>query len=298
MDQTPRRQVLCLKKHIYRHLLIKTLMTWHISLSEADFFKIFFQTGNPAPTSYIPEMLLGYLSEMSLCQRVINTLFSITNDFIHRFIHLPTQDKLLKKYFGEDFPSVQEIMKNTSLVLINHHNVMAYPRPLMPNMIEIGGYHVPKPKKLPEDLQKYMDESRQGVVLFSMGSNVKSSAFPEETKRAILNAFGKLKENVLWKFEDESLKDLPKNVKISKWLPQSDILAHPNLKLFITHGGQLSTTEAIVRAVPVLGIPMMADQHTNMGQAEKLGFGKILRFQDISEESLFQSVNEILSNPR
>ena len=102
----------------------------------------------------------------------------------------------------------------------------------------------------------------------------------------------------MWKFEDDTLTDLPKNVKILKWLPQSDILAHPNLKLFITHGGQLSTTEAIVRGKPVIGIPITVDQHPNMLQAEKLGFGKILNFNDISVDSLYDTITEVLTNPR
>ena len=35
------------------------------------------------------------------------------------------------------------------------------------------------------------------------------------------------------------ISQVPSNVHILPWLPQFDILSHPNLKLFITHGGLL-----------------------------------------------------------
>lgn len=63
-----------------------------------------------------------------------------------------------------------------------------------------------------------------------MGSHLKSAQLPEEKKRAILRAFAKLKQNVLWKFEDDTLEDVPENVKISKWVPQSDVLGN----IFVT----------------------------------------------------------------
>lgn len=91
-------------------------------------------------------------------------------------------------------------------------------------MIEIGGFHVFPPKQLPEDLQKYLDDAQEGVVYFSMGSNVRSKHFPEEKKKSILSAFSKINLKVLWKYEDDDLSDIPTNVQLRKWLPQQDIL--------------------------------------------------------------------------
>ena len=83
---------------------------------------------------------------------------------------------------------------------------------------------------------------------------------PKEKLQFFLDIFSKLKQRVLWKFEDESIKNLPKNILIKKWLPQTDILAHRNVKLFITHGGLFGTMEGIWNGVPMLGLPIYCDQ--------------------------------------
>lgn len=65
----------------------------------------------------------------------------------------------------------------------------------------------------------------------------------------------------LWKFEANSTPtQLPPNVRILPWLPQSDILAHPKTKAIIAHGGSLSTQEAVFRGVQLLIIPFVYDQ--------------------------------------
>jgi glucuronosyltransferase len=75
-----------------------------------------------------------------------------------------------------------------------------------------------------QELQKFLDESPDGVIYFSMGSNLRSSNMKNATKEAFLEAFSKLKQRVLWKWEADSLPGQPSNVKFGKWLPQSDIL--------------------------------------------------------------------------
>ena len=52
--------------------------------------------------------------------------------------------------------------------------------------------------------------------------------------------------------ETDDLENQPSNVKISKWLPQADLLSHPNIKLFIMQGGQQSLEEAIDRTIPLV----------------------------------------------
>lgn len=54
--------------------------------------------------------------------------------------------------------------------------------------------------------------------------------------------------------------------------------------------------EAIFNGVPIMGIPIYADQYNNLLDAENIGFGKILQYHDINEETLRKSLNEVISN--
>lgn len=83
---------------------------------------------------------------------------------------------------------------------------------------------------------------------------------PPEMLSLFLRVFGSLQQRVVWKFEDESIGQLPGNVMVRKWLPQADILAHRHVKVFITHGGLFGTQEGVHYAVPMLGIPFYCDQ--------------------------------------
>jgi len=53
------------------------------------------------------------------------------------------------------------------------------------------------------------------------------------------------------------------NVLKMRWLPQASLLAHPKTRLFISHCGLNAVFEAAHYGVPVLAIPLSADQHNH-----------------------------------
>ncbi|CAG9834242.1 unnamed protein product [Diabrotica balteata] len=253
--------------------------------------------GNPSLPSYAAELILGFSGQMDFKQRLINTLFSIAQYVNLNVFLYPRHSELMHKYISKDI-DFYKVIYNTSLVLLNSHISLAKSGALVPCMRDIGGFHVQPPKKLPEDLQKYLDDAKDGVIYFSMGSNVKSSTLPLETRQALMKAFSKRKEKVLWKFEDDNMPGKPANVKIQKWLPQSDLLAHPNIKLFITHGGFLSTIETVYHRVPTVAIPVLGDQLKNARQSESDGYTKVIEMQELTEELLSSTIEEVISNKK
>ncbi|KAA0188661.1 hypothetical protein HAZT_HAZT010998 [Hyalella azteca] len=90
----------------------------------------------------------------------------------------------------------------------------------------------------------------------------------------------------------------PSNVKLAKWLPQQDILGHPGVRLFISHGGLFSTFETTYHAVPMLGIPLFADQATNMHKSTADGIAETIQWDDLSEELLKRTIVKMLSDDK
>ncbi|KAF4519361.1 UDP-glycosyltransferase-05 [Ephemera danica] len=257
-----------------------------------------YEVGNPLEPTYVPNPMLSYSDRMTLNERLVNTLFAAAWDFGNFVFYLPRQEELRKKVFGAQTRSVWDLRYSASLVLLNSHFSLNHPRPLPPAMIEVGGLHVARSfKKLPEDLQSFLDGATEGAIYFSMGSNLRSDAMPAHRRDAFLQAFAELPQRVIMKWESDSLPGQPKNVKLGKWLPQQDILAHPNVKMFITHGGLLSAQEAIYHGVPLVGIPVFGDQMLNMRKAVFGGYGVLVSLTNATKQSLQWAIEEALHNP-
>ncbi|XP_016950388.1 UDP-glycosyltransferase UGT5 [Drosophila biarmipes] len=258
--------------------------------------------GNVSPLSYIPLVTAGLTDRMTFGERVTNFIDTTIAWLNYRLVHMPEQEKLYKKYFpvASKRVALTDLNRNFSLVLLNQHFSLSFPRPYVPNMIQVGGLHIShKPAPLPKDLEEFIQSSgEQGVIYFSLGSNVKSKDLPAERRELILKTFASLPQRVLWKFEDDKLPGKPSNVFISKWFPQPDILAHPKVRLFITHGGLLSTIESIHHGKPVLGLPFFYDQFLNVKRATQAGFGLGLDHKAMTQQEFKRTIERLVKEPK
>ncbi|CAB3233302.1 unnamed protein product [Arctia plantaginis] len=239
-------------------------MLWAFSMgAHWEVVRLIADTASPA---YDIDYYAIDISPLTFTQRIKELLSRAEWNFYKSFYTMPVEREIYEQTFGpllakrgRKLPDYEDVIYNASLIFGNEHNAVLS-RPSTPqNFKYIGGIHIDDPvKPLPKHLQSLMDNAPNGVIYFSMGSFWKSKDLPVNMIRELLVMFGELKETVLWKFE-VNLKDLPKNVYIVQWAPQQSILAHPNCKLFISHGGLLSSIETIHFGVPIIGVPLLFD---------------------------------------
>ncbi|XP_034482868.1 UDP-glucuronosyltransferase 2B1-like [Drosophila innubila] len=255
--------------------------------------------GNISPLSYNPHITSPRSNTMTFYERLENRWDIWMEKLAFHLIHTPVMREQYAKYFPNAKKTLSELMDSFELILLGQHFTLSYARPYMPNMIEVGGIHISnKPKPIPEDIKQFIESAPEGVIYFSLGSNVKSKNLPKETREILLKVFGGLKQRVLWKFEDDQLPNKPRNVFISKWFPQSDILAHPKVRLFISHGGLLSTIESVYYGKPILGLPVFYDQFMNVKRATDMGYCLGLDLLNLKQSELEQTINTLLTTPR
>jgi len=108
--------------------------------------------GSPNPYSYVPDESIGYTDKMNLWERTHNTIVCLLKHVGRQMIHVPKLNAAMQKHFNytDNLPPVWELEYKTSLVLVNSHHSLSYPKPLMPNYVQVGGMHVKSPKELPE----------------------------------------------------------------------------------------------------------------------------------------------------
>lgn len=148
-----------------------------------------------------------------------------------------------------------------------------------------------------QNLTQIISSAKDGVIYFSMGTVIRMETFSKNKLKALLESFSKLSQTVIWQIQTEEFSEtVPKNVVLVDWVPQLDVLCHPNVRLFITHGGLMSIQEARYCGVPILGIPIFADQNLNVAIFESQGAGVKLDYTSISTESVLKLINNILNN--
>ncbi|KAJ1531785.1 hypothetical protein ONE63_000441 [Megalurothrips usitatus] len=249
--------------------------------------------------SYLINVFTGYTSSMTLWERTVNAFTALYVKWLHKHIIQDPSEAVVREFFGEGLPPIPEMVKNTSLLLLNRHVSIHSARPVTPNIVHVGGLHIrPSPSdSLDPELRRWMDEAEHGVIFFSLGSMMRSDSLPADKRDALLGAFAKLPQRVLWKFETDAVQ-LPPNVRIGKWLPQLAVINHPKTVLFMTHGGLMGTMEALFAGVPMLGIPLFADQGSNTELYRALGIAQRLDIRTATQDGVLAVLRELTETPK
>uniref|UniRef100_A0A3P9ID01 UDP-glucuronosyltransferase n=1 Tax=Oryzias latipes TaxID=8090 RepID=A0A3P9ID01_ORYLA len=270
----------------YLNLPVVFNVRW-INRGEGHFFMA------PSPLSYIPVPESGLTDKMDFIQRLKNVFFySIIKSQENKMLLI--YDELCSKYI-EGGCSIISLLQQADIWLFRSDFVFDFPRPTMPNVVYISGFQCKPAEPLPADLENFVQSSGEhGVIIMSLGALV--NELPNDITDEIATVFSKMPQKVIWRHKGDRPSTLGDNTLIVDWMPQKDLLGHPQVKVFVAHGGTNGVQEAIYHGVPVLGIPLFFDQYDNLLRLQERGAGKIIEIVDLNGRTFEEGLKEVLHN--
>ena len=240
------------------------------------------------PAVFPVNAFLPSTDEMTFIQRLGNTLFY--GLYLLKPDLFNPSDVVGTFAPEKEHISNAELQAKTELYLLDYDELAEHHLPLYPNMIPVGGLATRPTRPLTGELKEFMDSAINGVVIVSLGSMIKW--IPQDVQETMLAAFKRFPDmKFVFKFGKETRRD--GNVMLTPWIPQNDLLGHPNTKIFITHCGY----NALYNAVPIIALPLYGDQPYNSVTMQAKCFGIKLDIVRITKNALVLAIDGILKNP-
>ncbi|XP_039106455.1 UDP-glucuronosyltransferase 3A1-like isoform X3 [Hyaena hyaena] len=257
--------------------------------------------GLPSPLSYVPVFNSLLTDHMDFWGRVKNVLMFFDFTMKQRQVQ-STYENTIKQHFPEGSRLVlSHLLEKAELWFVNCDFALEFARPLLPNTVYVGGLMARPVEPVPQEFENFIAKfGDSGFVLVGLGSMV-STFQTQELLREMNSAFAHLSQGVIWKYKPSHWpKDinLAANVKLVDWLPQNDLLAHPRIRLFVTHGGMNSIMEAIQHGVPMVGIPFFGDQPENLNRVVAKKFCVSIQLKQIKGETLAVKMKQVIEDKR
>ncbi|NP_001164487.2 UDP-glucuronosyltransferase 2B16 precursor [Oryctolagus cuniculus] len=247
------------------------------------------------PPSYVPVIMSDLSGQMTFMERVKNMLWMLYFDFWFQMLNVKRWDQFCSEVLGRPV-TFSELVGKAEIWLIRSYWDLEFPRPLLPNSYFVGGLHCKPAQPLPKEMEEFVQSSgEEGVVVFSLGSMI--SNLTEERANVIASTLAQLPQKVLWKFDGKKPDNLGTNTQLYKWIPQNDLLGHPKTKAFITHGGANGVFEAIYHGIPMVGLPLFADQHDNLAHMRAKGAAIRLDWKTMSSSDFLNALKTVINDP-
>ncbi|NP_001243970.1 UDP-glycosyltransferase UGT43B1 precursor [Bombyx mori] len=244
--------------------------------------------------AYVPNHFIGSGTKPGFWDKIQSALINIAFNIYFKYVIQKSDQMIINSVF-EDVPDLDEIGKNISLILLNQYFPLTGSRLYGANVIEVGGLHIKENTTIDdEEIKSFIDKAESDVIYISFGTV--ASNFPDRIIKEIINFITKSSVKVLWKIDNVGNLNLPKNVLIRKWFPQTAVLCHPKVKAFITHSGMLSSIEAMHCGVPVISVPLFGDQFANAAAATEIGLGVTIDVSTMNERKINQALKTVMQD--
>ena len=119
------------------------------------------------------------------------------------------------------------LINNVDLNLVHTNFLVDYPRLTSPNTKYVGGMHIREGPSGPltHNIAEFIKNADDGIALFSLGyTGFTPQDVPSHLMNSFMNAFSKLSQKVIVRFNKKLLSKIPNNVLVVDWLPQHDLL--------------------------------------------------------------------------
>ncbi|MFC3448192.1 glycosyltransferase [Amycolatopsis speibonae] len=154
----------------------------------------------------------------------------------------------------------------------------------------------PVPWNEPGTLPSWLDGRDRPLVYLTLGTVAFGAIGP---LRAAIDGLSRLPVDVLvarGPGDPGELGELPPNVHVTGFVPQSEVL--PRADLVVHHGGTGTVLGALSAGLPQLVLPQGADQFFNAEALESVNAGRALLGDQVTADAVEEKAGQLLEDPR
>lgn len=264
------------------------------------FAKSYTPKGFPVPHSGLP-------ARMTPIQRLQNRMFKLRT--LAMFFHpamgkVLSEDARIRKELGLSAPSPMTRVDEARMILCASIPELDYPFEVPDKLKLVGAMMPPLPEASADnEVARWLD-AQESVVYMGFGTITRLTA---EQVGALVEVARRLdgRHGVLWKLPTEQqhllppADRLPGNLRIENWLPsQLDVLAHPAVKVFFTHGGGNGFHEGVYFGKPLVVRPLWVDCFDQAVRGRDAGISLTLdRPTTIDPDDVLDKLTRVLTDP-
>lgn len=273
----------------------------NVLTSHAPFMTSYTPRGFPVPHSGLP-------GDMTLRQKLANHLFRFRTLAMFvggRTRAVVARDERIRAELGVA-PEAKHLMARVDRaehVLCYSVAELDYPFEMHPKVRLVGTMVPPLPQAPGGDELSAWLAAQKSVVYMGFGTITRLTrpqvaAFVEVARR--LDDEG---HQVLWKLPGSQQHllppELPDNLRIESWVPsQLDVLAHPNVRLFVTHAGGNGYHEGLYFGKPLVVRPLWVDCDDQAIRGQDFGVSLTVDHPEtVDADDVLDKVLRVLDEP-